>query len=198
MTPARRIAGEPAFSVQELALRWLEHDQQQRFIINQSRRIIWANAAASAELRRERELQDIGGMLVAHDPANQLLLARFIAGCCAKLSSVALSAGNGDGHVLVRGREIAGGAVERYFALLMLRSGSEYEAEYADLASAFKLTQKEHQVLLQMVRGCSIDEVAASFDITVETVRSHTRQIYAKLGVHSREKLFWRVKPYGL
>ena len=47
------------------------------------------------------------------------------------------------------------------------------------------LTEKEKEVLLQLVNGKSYKQVAAALKITIETVRSHIKNIYRKLHVNS-------------
>lgn len=191
-----RTAGEHE-SAATIALRWLERDHQQRLVVDQDRRILWMNSAAESWLGRSR-LQIVAGLLAAYDPGDQMLLSRYLAGCASRLTGLALPAADGDGHILLRGREIARAGRGCHIGLLLLRSGSGYRAEYANLDDAFKLTRKEHQVLLELVGGNSLDELSPRLGITAETARSHVRQIYAKLAVHSREKLFCRVVPYRL
>lgn len=47
------------------------------------------------------------------------------------------------------------------------------------------LTPREHEVLRLLVRGLSYREAAAELGISVDTVRSHVRKLYRKLGVNS-------------
>lgn len=47
------------------------------------------------------------------------------------------------------------------------------------------LTEREHQTLQGLVRGLSYKEVADELGVSLDTVRSHVRSVYAKLQVHS-------------
>jgi DNA-binding NarL/FixJ family response regulator len=49
----------------------------------------------------------------------------------------------------------------------------------------YDLTPKELEVLSQLVEGKSFKMIADSLHVTYETVRSHMKNIYAKLHVHS-------------
>jgi DNA-binding NarL/FixJ family response regulator len=51
------------------------------------------------------------------------------------------------------------------------------------------LTEREDDVLELLQDGCTNAEIADRLDIAVETVRSHARSIYRKLGVPSRREL---------
>jgi DNA-binding NarL/FixJ family response regulator len=51
------------------------------------------------------------------------------------------------------------------------------------------LTAREADVLELLQRGRSNAEIAASLQVSVETVRTHARHVYRKLDVHSRREL---------
>lgn len=48
------------------------------------------------------------------------------------------------------------------------------------------LTERESEVLRQLVKGCSNSQIAESLMIAEGTVKNHLLNIYQKLGVHSR------------
>jgi DNA-binding NarL/FixJ family response regulator len=52
-----------------------------------------------------------------------------------------------------------------------------------------KLSDREQQILHILVTGRSYKEIATTLFISVETVRTHVRNIYRKLQVHSAEEL---------
>jgi DNA-binding NarL/FixJ family response regulator len=57
------------------------------------------------------------------------------------------------------------------------------------------LTPREGDVLLLLRRGLSNAQIAVALHIGVETVRSHARNIYRKLGVPSRRALMALASP---
>ena len=57
------------------------------------------------------------------------------------------------------------------------------------------LTVKEKEILKALSKGLRYKEIASNMDISVETVRSHTRRIYEKLHVQSRTEALNKV--YG-
>lgn len=59
------------------------------------------------------------------------------------------------------------------------------------------LTPREVEVLRALQEGCTNAQVARRLDISLETVRTHSRNIYRKLGVRSRRELA-RARVTGL
>jgi LuxR family maltose regulon positive regulatory protein len=60
------------------------------------------------------------------------------------------------------------------------------------------LTGREHVVLTQLTSQRSLDEVASDLALSVNTVKTHVRAIYAKLGVNSRRAAVVAGRGLGL
>ncbi len=60
------------------------------------------------------------------------------------------------------------------------------------------LTDREREVLLVLAEGLSNAEIARRLVISLPTVKSHTRNIYGKLGVHSRRDAVTRARQLGI
>jgi len=71
---------------------------------------------------------------------------------------------------------------------LQLMPHGAQDARAADVASAL-LTQREGEVLQLLRDGRSNAQIALDLQIGIETVRTHARSIYRKLGVASRRAL---------
>jgi DNA-binding CsgD family transcriptional regulator len=69
---------------------------------------------------------------------------------------------------------------------------------WADMAAAFGLTASENRVVRLLISGLSVEALARDLSISIETVRTHVRRVYAKLGVNGREQMFSVVLPYRL
>jgi DNA-binding NarL/FixJ family response regulator len=52
-----------------------------------------------------------------------------------------------------------------------------------------KLTAKEEQIVKGLVDGLSYKMIAARLGLSIDTVRFHIRNIYAKLGVNSKTEV---------
>lgn len=57
------------------------------------------------------------------------------------------------------------------------------------IASQHGLSQREREVMRLLMLGLSIDDIASDLGIAVSTVRTHNKNIYKKLGVHTRAEL---------
>jgi DNA-binding NarL/FixJ family response regulator len=55
-------------------------------------------------------------------------------------------------------------------------------------AEKFDLTTREKEILNDLVKGLSYKMIAASLNISFETVKSHIRNIYEKLHVHNQSE----------
>lgn len=57
------------------------------------------------------------------------------------------------------------------------------------LSLRFGLSTREKEILLLLIRGCSQKEVAAQLFLSVNTVKTHVKHLYGKLGIHSYKEL---------
>jgi DNA-binding CsgD family transcriptional regulator len=53
----------------------------------------------------------------------------------------------------------------------------------------YKPTAREHEVLVMLSKGYTIEQTAEMLKIAVETVRGYVKSLYAKLGVNNRAEL---------
>jgi DNA-binding CsgD family transcriptional regulator len=60
------------------------------------------------------------------------------------------------------------------------------------------LTPRQHEVLVQLARGASTDQIAASLGLARETVRNHVRGLLRALRVHSRLEAVAEARRRGL
>lgn len=58
-----------------------------------------------------------------------------------------------------------------------------------EIASAYDFTQRESSVFLLLWKGYSMRRVADELSLSENTVKTHAKSVYAKIGVHSRQAL---------
>ncbi|WP_087881550.1 helix-turn-helix transcriptional regulator [Arabiibacter massiliensis] len=64
------------------------------------------------------------------------------------------------------------------------------------LGDEAQLTEREKEVFVLLARGFGSQSISDELTVSLYTTRAHTRNIYAKLGVHSRQELAERVREY--
>ena len=69
---------------------------------------------------------------------------------------------------------------------------------WTDFGEALRLTRAETAVVKRILEGAKAEVIAEEQGISVETVRTHIRRMYGKLGVSGREQLFAVVAPFRL
>ena len=67
-------------------------------------------------------------------------------------------------------------------------------AQAANVAATFQLTPREQQILALVLRGADGPAMADQLGLSENTVRSHRKRLYAKLGVHSKRELLELVR----
>lgn len=58
------------------------------------------------------------------------------------------------------------------------------------------LTEKEFDILLSLYNGCTNKQMAETHFVSVNTVKTHLKNLYDKLGVHSRSEVFTRLREW--
>jgi DNA-binding CsgD family transcriptional regulator len=104
----------------------------------------------------------------------------------------------GDGRLFIRAVRLSRPDEPARYGVVFHSTGADFEPAWADFSHIFHLTASEHMVIGCLLAGQSADTVAAGHGISLETVRTHIRHIYAKLGVNSREQMFRRLAPFRI
>jgi DNA-binding NarL/FixJ family response regulator len=64
-------------------------------------------------------------------------------------------------------------------------------------AELLNLSQRQYEVLLLLSYGHPLKKVASLLQISVATVKSHTRTVYQALGVHSKSEAIYAARQAG-
>ncbi|MBX9460703.1 MAG: helix-turn-helix transcriptional regulator [Brevundimonas sp.] len=98
-------------------------------------------------------------------------------------------------RLLVRIEQVAGFGGGRAFGLLFYGGAGPLAPLWPDLGRIFGLTPAEAAIVHGLVSGSGAGELAVDHGVALETVRTHIRRAYHKLGVSSREQLYAAVSP---
>lgn len=176
-------------------LAWSETFVTPTLFVHGDARLVWSNRAAREMLASGRHLRVNHGRLTCADPTLDPDLRKFLAEVGPK-PSVWLCRGDSE-HVLLRGESVLGLASEALIGLVVTPTNVPVGGHlWADFGGVFGLTPSEVQVVKLLTEGQRADEVAASLGVTLETIRTHIRRTYAKMGVGSREQMFAIVSQF--
>lgn len=158
-------------------------------------RVVWHNDGA-AKLIEDADGFDLrDGFLVCSASSSGNKLGRFLSQLGTKLSTLVLPREDGAAHLLLRGWKV-GWDGDALCCLELVSDDGDFTAEYRDIDAIFGLTRSEHRVILGMLQGNQVGALADRLSVSVDTVRTHVRHIYDKVGVNSREELFALMHPY--
>jgi len=167
------------------------------FLVTRCLKLVDYNPAAEALLEPGGDLQVVGGQLAFVDKPRTSALQLFVgsldggpAGWAFRRSCGSLVMVRADP---VRGSPVGKGPADMESDLIVLTaypSDPEDRYVWADFAPHFDLTRSESAVVKRLVVGKPASVVAEELELSIETIRTHVRRVYNKLGISSREQLF--------
>ena len=165
------------------------------FIVTSDLRLIWANHSAQRLIAAGVDLRDLQGKLTFQDRESGPAFRAFLKGMAAEPRAWVCRRRQG-GHFVFRAEAIQPEEGEKAFGVMVFDADPRQERVWADFGPVLGLTGAECRVIKLMIDGCDVEAVAAALSISVETVRTHIRNLYAKLGVRNREQLFSIILPF--
>jgi DNA-binding CsgD family transcriptional regulator len=134
---------------------------------------------------------------------NQLCLGRWtselghlLARARVRPEGTCVPAADSGGHLILCARLLGLDETHSIFGLTLRRTDEFTREQPMGVAEAFKLTAAEAKVLQSLCQGDTAQEAAQRTGVSVETIRTHIRRIYQKVGVNSREALLTKVRPF--
>jgi DNA-binding CsgD family transcriptional regulator len=189
------VTGLPS---KHLILDWVTRESKARLIVNSALNLLWANATGYGLLENKTLLKCANRHVRAASPKLQNKIESAIRSTSAQ-SLIYLGQNENEGSsCLIRIERLREDGGHKYFGFEIVQQVPDPNHWLAPLERQFGLTPKQSQILMQMISGKSTEEAAGAMAISVETARTHVRDIYVKLGVGSREELFARVRPFYL
>ncbi|WP_205479337.1 LuxR C-terminal-related transcriptional regulator [Sphingomonas arenae] len=178
----------------QLALSWLASDEVARLLVDDQLLIRWTNAVASSWLDSRAVVASVEGRLCVGRSDAELgaLLARARfrpEGTCIPLQ-------DGASHLIVCARRVSDAGQGCVYGLSLRRTDEQCSGRAVGLGKAYGLTACEEGIAQLLFHGATAQEAAERLKISVETVRTHIRRLYQKLGVNSREALLTQVRPF--
>lgn len=73
---------------------------------------------------------------------------------------------------------------------------SEMQLVINALARRYALTPREQEVVAHLARGYTFPQIAEKLFVTLDTVQSHAKSIYRKMGIHKKQELVEAIEQY--
>lgn len=168
---------------------WAETFSIPTFLIGEGARILWVNAAAERILVQGEPFLRQNGLLVCADKSQGAGFQVFLASVQTEPGAWIMNQAD-QTRLLVRGESLRPAGEEHAVSVMLYPTNAEERYVWADFGRIFRLTKAELAVVKVLLNGASVDEIAEQQAVSVETVRTHVRRLYSKLGVNNREQLF--------
>jgi DNA-binding CsgD family transcriptional regulator len=176
---------------------WVSSDLPDRVLIDRQGKILWCRILNSILEHDDEDFVSLKRVHVGSILPSCFLNPILAAGAVAQ---------NGQSRIaLIERRDIRDNLIARVTPLGDPKSGplgvtissrqSLSDDARADLKRVWDISASESRVLSLTFQGLTVQEVSESTALSVETIRTHIRHIYTKLGVNSREALFATIGP---
>lgn len=180
--------------VETMLLTWLDADESARLIVDDQLKISWANGTARRWLSERSPIAAIKERLCLGD--STLILRALLTRAAVKPEGTCVPIANGTDHLIICARRVGAQRLRSMFGIHVRRTDQPPMEVPVGVAEAFRLTASEVRVLEQLCRGVTAQEAAVELGLSVETIRTHIKRLYQKVGVASREALLSHLRPF--
>jgi len=172
-----------------MATSWLEIDQRPRLVLDGADRVLWCNAAASNGALSDGPLRIDGDRVVFASVDHAETARRLFRDADATVQRITLMSDAGNLEGIALGVWGHGEDTERRVFVKVSPLQPSVGAAQSGMARCFALTKAEAGVVDELLQVSSPAEVADRLGVSVHTIRTHIRRIYAKTGVRSHGQL---------
>jgi DNA-binding CsgD family transcriptional regulator len=176
--------------------RWIDCESRPRLLIDCDLCVHWISRAAVDLLSGDQPLVQRGGKLRTRDPRLERALRVFLSGAPAgRGASFCLANPDSEEHLLLSATRLQAPWTQ-LLGVSLRPTAEDLGVRPTDLRQAFGLTPTEGRVTNHLIEGKTADETAEDLGVSLDTVRTHIKRTYAKLGVCSREGFFRKLAPF--
>ena len=175
--------------------RWMEREARALIVVTEELVIQWANPAAEELVRQHSALRRQNGGLRGRSACIDGRLRTFVRKATATPSTTCLVGHASDENLILMALRLEP-PWGRLVGLTLRSARDKAEVRLTDPALAFGLTRAESRVASSLLGGRTAEQTAGELRVSIETVRTHIKRCYGKLGVSSREAFFCKLAPY--
>jgi DNA-binding CsgD family transcriptional regulator len=184
-------AGNPYFS------NWAEQYSIPCMILAEDLGLLWSNSAADGILAAAKDFQLTNGALACVDKVQGQAFRGFLA-TVGQTPEAWIYCQNDTASQMVRAESLSPEGMPSAVALMIYPIDRAGRYFWSDFHKVFGLTRAETIIVKRIIGGEPADTIAEELSITLETVRTHVRRVYAKLAVNNREQLFSKVSAFRI
>ncbi|WP_148291484.1 helix-turn-helix transcriptional regulator [Brevundimonas abyssalis] len=181
-------------------LKWSVSRSHALFMVTPDLKLLDLNLAGEALSKADSEIQIAGGHFAFSDKGRTASLRTFLA--TGGLGTAGWSYRRACGSIGIIHVEwlppALGDPGGLPIALTFQPSDLAERYVWADFAPHFDITRSEAAIVKRLIGGQTPFAVAEALNLSIETVRTHIRRVYHKLGISSREELFAMIASYRI
>lgn len=184
------VVGE---TVSLLLTRWTFAAPYPLALLQKDGRLVWCNAAAMRLLQENSPIVLRNGLLGTRRSAAMAAFRSWLKDVSEEPSFHIVRGNVPQGNVVIQAMAVLGAKGE--VVGCRLRSASA-RTDIADLTMALGVTPAQSGIVQRMILGSSLEQISEETGLSITTVRTHLRNVYARLGISSRDELFRLCLPY--
>ena len=172
---------------------WCRNSRLPAMLVKADGSVVWCNEAGAALLAEREHFHLRSEKLTCIDSGQDPALRAFVGKDGNDLATWIVQ---GDSSMLIVLREDIPGKDLRGLTFHSAEASVGYL--WADFGPVLGMTGAEVRVAQRLMDGAGAEAISRDLGVGIETVRTHIRRIYNKLGIGSREELFARLSPFRL
>jgi len=181
--------------VPHILARWIDREERARVLVDANLTAHWVSSRAEALMNANNSIQHWNGRILPRDRRIEGELMTFVERATSEVSAQCISDPDTGEQVVLTATRLPS-PWEHLVGMTIQRTSYDFSVRLADLKQALGLTRTEARVAHHLFCGNSAEETADNLEVSLETVRTHIKRAYAKLGVSSREQFFHKLTPF--
>lgn len=174
---------------------WMETDAGARVLVDNQLHAWWVSPAADAVLAETSALVLRNGFIRTRENRFERQLREMVDNATREVTIQCIYDQRTEEHIVLTAQRLNAPS-DHLIGITLQRANEDFVFRLADLRDAFGFTRTEGRVAYHLMCGLTAEETSRHLQVSLETVRTHIKRAYAKLGVSSREAFFHRLTPF--
>jgi DNA-binding CsgD family transcriptional regulator len=181
--------------VNHIVAGWIDREERARILVDGNLTAHWMNSSAEALMNKSNSVVHRYGRILPRDRRVEGELRTFVERATSEVSAQCISDPGTGEQVVVTATRLAS-PWQHLVGMTLQRANYDVSVRLADLQQALGLTPTEARVAHHLFNGKTAEETAEDLQVSLDTVRTHIKRTYAKVGVSSREHFFHKLRPF--